>query len=84
MQQHRDTGDRVAVGVVPDTLEVGENYIRTDLLMQAQVLTVTASVPGKQQCTNKENVLQEGRSATSVRRCHTFTLLSVYTSSLPI
>ena len=39
--------------------------------MQAQVRTVTASVPGVQQCANKEAVLQEGRSATSARRCHT-------------
>ena len=37
-----DTGHLVVVGVVPDTLEVGENSIRTGPLMQAQVLTVTA------------------------------------------
>ena len=39
--------------------------------MQAQVLTVTASVPGVQLCANEEVVLQEGRSATSARRCRT-------------
>ena len=66
-----DTGHLVVVGVVPDTSEVGENSIRTGPLMQAQVLTVTASVPGVQQCANKETVLQEGRSAISARKCRT-------------
>ena len=57
----RDTGHLVAAG---------ENDIRTGPLMQAQVLTVTATVPGVQQCTNKETVLQEERSASNPRRCH--------------
>ena len=67
--------------MVPDTLEVGGNSIGIGPLMQTQVLTVTASVPGVQQRTNKEIVLQEGRSVTRARRCHILRVVSLHKQS---